>query len=171
MSRKSKAAVVIDRCEPREGGYGLEGVLTDTPTKIIIENSIPPRFGSGDLPSGVARGFSTAKFDADSRLAIAPDYVRLLRPEITMNHFVRFAKLSASGTLGRAGWRLRMFATSNEAGAFARQMMSKGWRVETGELDDTDADAPSAPWVERSLGAELTPAIDRTAVGLRQSRV
>jgi uncharacterized protein len=39
-----------------EVGYGLEGVLTDAVTKLIIENSILPRFRTGDVPSGVMRG-------------------------------------------------------------------------------------------------------------------
>ena len=34
-----------------------------------------------------------------------------------MRHFVRFAKLSASGSVDRVGWRLRIFLTSREAGA------------------------------------------------------
>ncbi|MEJ0044903.1 MAG: TPM domain-containing protein [Rhodospirillales bacterium] len=32
-----------------EVGYGLEGVLTDAATKIILENSVLPRFKAGGL--------------------------------------------------------------------------------------------------------------------------
>ncbi|MDF2119189.1 TPM domain-containing protein [Roseiarcaceae bacterium H3SJ34-1] len=39
-----------------EVGYGVEGTLTDAITKIIIENSILPRFKAGDFPSGIKRG-------------------------------------------------------------------------------------------------------------------
>lgn len=39
-----------------EVGYGLEGALTDTLTKFIIENSILPRFKASDMPGGIRRG-------------------------------------------------------------------------------------------------------------------
>jgi uncharacterized protein len=39
-----------------EVGYGLEGTLTDAITKIIIENSILPRFKAGDFLGGIKRG-------------------------------------------------------------------------------------------------------------------
>ena len=39
-----------------EVGYGLEGTLTDAITKLIIENSIAPRFRAGDFPGGIVRG-------------------------------------------------------------------------------------------------------------------
>ena len=39
-----------------EVGYGLEGELTDAVTKLIIENSILPRFKVNDYPGGIKRG-------------------------------------------------------------------------------------------------------------------
>ena len=39
-----------------EVGYGLEGTLTDALTKVIIENSILPRFKAGDFPGGIKQG-------------------------------------------------------------------------------------------------------------------
>ena len=39
-----------------EVGYGLEPVLTDALTKIIIENGILPRFRAGDFPGGIKDG-------------------------------------------------------------------------------------------------------------------
>lgn len=39
-----------------EVGYGLEGTLTDATTKLIIENSILPRFKTGDFTGGIKRG-------------------------------------------------------------------------------------------------------------------
>jgi uncharacterized protein len=39
-----------------EVGYGLEGNLTDAVSKLIIENSIVPRFRAGDFAGGVNRG-------------------------------------------------------------------------------------------------------------------
>ena len=39
-----------------EVGYGLEPVLTDALSKIIIENAIVPRFRAGDLAGGIKDG-------------------------------------------------------------------------------------------------------------------
>jgi uncharacterized protein len=39
-----------------EVGYGLEGTLTDAVTKLIIENSILPRFKVADFTGGIKRG-------------------------------------------------------------------------------------------------------------------
>src|SRR5262249_45343900 len=39
-----------------EVGYGLEGTLTDAISKLIIENSILPRFKAGDFAGGISRG-------------------------------------------------------------------------------------------------------------------
>lgn len=39
-----------------EVGYGLESVLTDALSKIIIENAILPRFRADDIAGGVAQG-------------------------------------------------------------------------------------------------------------------
>jgi len=55
-----------------------------------------------------------------------------------MRHFVRFAKLSANGSVGRSGWRLRIFLTADEAGAFAEDLAARLWRVEVGEYEDAE---------------------------------
>ena len=39
-----------------EVGYGLEGTVTDAISKLIIEDSILPRFKAGDYPGGIKRG-------------------------------------------------------------------------------------------------------------------
>lgn len=39
-----------------EVGYGLEGILTDAVSRLIIENSILPRFRAGDFAGGIQRG-------------------------------------------------------------------------------------------------------------------
>jgi uncharacterized protein len=39
-----------------EVGYGLEGNLTDAVSRLIIENSIVPRFRVGDYAGGIIRG-------------------------------------------------------------------------------------------------------------------
>ena len=60
-----------------------------------------------------------------------------------MRHFVRFAKVSASGSVERIGWRLRIFLTSHEAGAFAQGLAGRLWRVEIGEYEEGEVAAPS----------------------------
>jgi len=42
-----------------EVGYGLEGVLTDAQSKLIIENIILPKFRTGDYDGGVTDGTIT----------------------------------------------------------------------------------------------------------------
>jgi uncharacterized protein len=39
-----------------EVGYGLEGALTDAVSRLIIENSILPRFRANDYSGGISRG-------------------------------------------------------------------------------------------------------------------
>ena len=39
-----------------EVGYGLEGIMTDALSSIIIQNDILPRFRSGDFPGGITAG-------------------------------------------------------------------------------------------------------------------
>lgn len=39
-----------------EVGYGLEGVLTDALSKLVIVNAIAPRFKAGDFSGGVSAG-------------------------------------------------------------------------------------------------------------------
>jgi uncharacterized protein len=57
---KNSGALLIvapnDRKVRIEAGYGLEGNLTDAVSKLIIENSILPRFRAGDFTGGINRG-------------------------------------------------------------------------------------------------------------------
>ena len=62
-----------------------------------------------------------------------------------MRHFVRFAKLTPNGRLDLGGWRLRIFMTSGEAGAFAQTFAEKPWVVETGFYDDEGDAKASVP--------------------------
>jgi uncharacterized protein len=62
-----------------EVGYGLEGTLTDAATKIIIENTILPRFKAGDFPGGIKAGTAAIAQlligDAESTRPVAPSSV------------------------------------------------------------------------------------------------
>ncbi len=57
---KNNGALLIvastDRKVRIEVGYGLEGDLTDAVTRLIIANSILPRFRTGDFAGGIERG-------------------------------------------------------------------------------------------------------------------
>ncbi len=50
-----------------EVGSGLEGTLTDALSKIIIENSILPRFREGDFAGGIKNGVARHRSRAHRR--------------------------------------------------------------------------------------------------------
>lgn len=62
-----------------EVGYGLEGTLTDAATKIIIEDTILPRFRAGDFPGGIKAGAAAITQllvgDAGTTRTVAPSSV------------------------------------------------------------------------------------------------
>ncbi len=80
-----------------------------------------------------------------------------------MRHFVRFAKFSPSGSLARSGWRLRLFATWDEASAFAQQMIGADWCVETGDFGEAELEATTPSRAEESLAAKLTQSLERAS--------
>nr|WP_229956799.1 TPM domain-containing protein [Parasphingorhabdus litoris] len=45
-----------DRKVRIEVGYGLEGIMTDALSSVIIQNEILPRFRDGDMPAGINAG-------------------------------------------------------------------------------------------------------------------
>ncbi|PKU26341.1 TPM domain-containing protein [Telmatospirillum siberiense] len=57
--KNTGALLIVATTEHRvriEVGYGLEGTLTDALTKVIIENSILPKFKTGDFAGGIKSG-------------------------------------------------------------------------------------------------------------------
>ena len=57
--RNNGAMLVVAPAERKvriEVGYGLEGMLTDAVTRLIIANAILPRFRTGDFSGGIERG-------------------------------------------------------------------------------------------------------------------
>lgn len=60
QKEKNNGALLIVAVKERkvriEVGYGLEGVLTDALTKVIIDSAIVPRFRAGDFPGGIVAG-------------------------------------------------------------------------------------------------------------------
>lgn len=55
-----------------EVGYGLEGILTDAMSSLIINDAIVPRFKAGDFPGGVAAGVD----EIAALLKLPPDEAR-----------------------------------------------------------------------------------------------
>jgi uncharacterized protein len=80
--KDSGALLIVAAAERQvriEVGYGLEGTLTDAATKIIIENTILPRFKAGDFPGGIKAGTAAIAQlligDAESTRPVAPSSV------------------------------------------------------------------------------------------------
>jgi len=84
-----------------------------------------------------------------------------------MRYFVRFAGASASGVIASTGWKVRLFADSNEAACFLQEMRDKGWRAESGELAEPEFDAARAKMVDASFVDELIEALERVASSRR----
>lgn len=58
-AKNDGAILIVAPTEHRvrvEVGYGLEGVMTDALSSIIIREAITPKFKAGDLPGGVVAG-------------------------------------------------------------------------------------------------------------------
>jgi uncharacterized protein len=62
---------VGDRKMRFEVGYGLEGVLTDAFTSVIISDVVAPEFRRGDYAAGIIAGMSTAVKAASGELTLA----------------------------------------------------------------------------------------------------
>ncbi len=59
-AERNDGAILLVAPEERkvriETGYGLEGIMTDALSAIIIQNDILPRFRDGDIPAGIMAG-------------------------------------------------------------------------------------------------------------------
>jgi len=80
--KDSGALLIVAAAERKvriEVGYGLEGTLTDAATKIIIEDTILPRFKAGDFPGGIKAGVAAIAQllvgDANGTRPVAPSSV------------------------------------------------------------------------------------------------
>lgn len=73
---KNNGALLIvapnDRKVRIEVGYGLEGILTDALSSIIIQRAILPHFKQGDYPGGIVAGVG----EIASLLALPPEEAR-----------------------------------------------------------------------------------------------
>jgi uncharacterized protein len=80
-----------------EVGYGLEGVLTDAVSKIIIATAVAPKFKAGDFDGGVTRGVDAivetlssdqSEWTKRAQRAEEPDLVDQLLPLLLFLLFV-----------------------------------------------------------------------------------
>jgi uncharacterized protein len=89
-----------------EVGYGLEGSLTDVTARRIIDESITPRFKSGDFSGGIAAGITRMiqVIDGEQLPAPAPEashgldgtWIGMFNP---LNPFVLFAYIAVGGIM------------------------------------------------------------------------
>jgi uncharacterized protein len=77
-----------DRKMRIEVGYGLEGILTDALSKIIITNAMAPRFKAGDYGGGIERGVDdiiTVLMTDSSEWEKRPE-LRIVRQDTTLDN-------------------------------------------------------------------------------------
>lgn len=60
-----------------EVGYGLEGIMTDALSSLIIQNIILPQFRSGDMPAGIVAGTNAIS----EQLVLPEDQARQIASE------------------------------------------------------------------------------------------
>lgn len=65
-----------------EVGYGLEGIITDALSSIIIQREILPQFRDGDMPAGIVAGTNAIV----SQLVLPEDEARLIAQEAGQRH-------------------------------------------------------------------------------------
>ena len=65
---------------------------------------------------------------------------------------------------------MRLFASANEARAFAQQMIDARWRAEVGDFGETAPDAPTISIAEPGAAAGLASSFPRAAVERRVGR-
>ncbi len=83
---KNNGAILIvapsDRKVRIEVGYGLEPVLTDALTSVIIQNQIIPEFRKGDIPTGITAGTDALI----AQLGASPEVAHAAVVDATVEH-------------------------------------------------------------------------------------
>jgi uncharacterized protein len=75
-----------------EAGYGVEGVLTDAYSSVIINSKIRPAFKAGDLPAGIDAGV-----DALIDILSAPDAEAQAKAQVAIAEWNKTHKREQSG--------------------------------------------------------------------------
>ena len=97
--RNTGAILIVapaDRKLQVEVGYGLEPVLTDALTSVIIQTQIVPPFKAGDLPGGIVAG-TDALID---QLKLPPDQAQAAAAQATTVHAGQARHAGAGGGSG-----------------------------------------------------------------------
>ena len=94
-----------------EVGYGLEGALTDVTSRRIIDETIVPRFRSGDFSGGIAAGITRMIAVIDGEPLPAPAPQASHGPEPDWNALSSFVPFSIFGALFVGGFLRAMFGS------------------------------------------------------------
>jgi uncharacterized protein len=94
-----------------EVGYGLEGALTDVTARRIIDETIVPRFKSGDFSGGIAAGLTRmiGLIDGEPLPAPAPEVSHGPGPD--WNSFSSFLPVAIFGSLFVGGFLRALFGS------------------------------------------------------------
>lgn len=139
---KNNGALLIVAVKERkvriEVGYGLEGVLTDALTKVIIDSAIVPRFKARDFPGGIVAGttdlITALTGGKETLLARQPDpgkhqdfvdnlftiiIILIIMYHIYLVFSGRSSMLGRSGRSGSSGWSSGGGGWSGGGGGFS----------------------------------------------------
>jgi uncharacterized protein len=94
-----------------EVGYGLEGALTDVTARRIIDETIVPRFKSGDFSGGIAAGLTRMIGVIDGEPLPAPAPEASHGPEPDWNSFSSFLPVAIFGSLFVGGFLRALFGS------------------------------------------------------------
>lgn len=100
--------VVNDRKMRFEVGYGLEPVLTDAATSLIISDMVAPQFRSGNYAQGIYDGMNTAIKIATGEFAVSEQSTRRQKKDKGSNFtgliiFLVIMYIMIKGSKGRGG--------------------------------------------------------------------
>ena len=141
-----------------EVGYGLEGVLTDAVSKIIITSAMTPRFKSGDFSGGVERGvdaiidtLSSDQSEWTKRAAAQSDPLDEFAPFLLFMLFIFILLYMSRNSRGRGGGGPIIFIPP-PGGGYRGGFSDGGW-AEAEAADSATAAASRAGAVRRAAAA------------------
>jgi uncharacterized protein len=88
-----------------EVGYGLEGILTDGLTNVILQRSVLPKFRAGDMPGGVVDG-TQALID---QLSLDPSTAEQKAAEAAQQQYVPRGRYGGGRPVGPFGLIVAVF--------------------------------------------------------------
>jgi uncharacterized protein len=101
-----------------EVGYGLEGVLTDALTRLIVETSIAPRFRDGDMEGGILAGaddvIAVLSGDAAAIAERQPSWPRIVNEMFVTIFIIVIVLIVLFNIVG--GWRGGRWSSGGSSG-------------------------------------------------------